>query len=126
VPPSTDSTTARAATRGTEGRLRGWIAWWVAHPTLAAALIYAVLSLVFVGQGLLPGRTLSSSDGLWTAAPWKAYRPDGVRPFGSNFELADAVAVFQPFFQFTRDALPGIPLWNPHVMAGRPFLADAQ
>ncbi|HEX3278258.1 MAG TPA: YfhO family protein [Thermoleophilaceae bacterium] len=126
MPLSTDSTTARAATRGTEGRLRGWIGWWIARPTLCAALIYAVLSLIFVGQGLLPGRTLSSSDGLWTAAPWKAYRPDGVRPFGSNFELADAVAVFQPFFQFTRDALPGVPLWNPHMMAGRPFLADAQ
>jgi hypothetical protein len=126
VPPPTDSSTARAAKPGTEGRLRSWIAWWIARPTLCAALIYAVLSLIMVGQGLLPGRTLSSSDGLWTAAPWKAYRPAGVRPFGSNFELADAVAVFQPSFQFTRDALPGIPLWNPHIMGGRPFLADAQ
>ncbi len=36
-----------------------------------------------------------------------------MRPFGSNFELADAVAVFQPFFQYTRDQLPDVPLWNP-------------
>ena len=28
-----------------------------------------------VGQGLLPGRTLSSSDGLWTMAPWASLRP---------------------------------------------------
>jgi hypothetical protein len=126
VPPSTDSSTAPAVTRGAEGRLRGWLRWWVARPTLCAAVVYAVLALAMVGQGLLPGRTLSSSDGLWTAAPWKAYRPDSVRPYGSNFELADAVAVFQPFFQYTRDALPGVPLWNPHMMAGRPFMADAQ
>jgi MYXO-CTERM domain-containing protein len=79
-----------------------------------------------VGEGLLPGRTLSSSDGLWSATPWTASKPDGVRLYGSNFELADAVAVFQPFFEYTRDALPDIPLWNSHIMAGRPYLADAQ
>ena len=45
---------------------------------------------------------------------------------GANFELADAVAVFQPFFEHARDVLPDVPLWNPHVMGGRPFLANAQ
>ena len=44
-------------------------------------------------------------------------RPDGVRPFGANSELADAVAVFQPFTQYARGGLPDVPLWNPHVMA---------
>jgi hypothetical protein len=126
VPPSTDSSTARAEARGTEGRLRSWTRWWTARPALFAAGFYALLSLVMVGQGLLPGWTLSSSDGLWTAAPWAAARPDDVPLYGSNFELADAVAVFQPFFEFTRAALPDVPLWNPHLMAGRPFLADAQ
>jgi hypothetical protein len=93
---------------------------------LAAALIYAVLSLVMVGQGLLPGRTLSSSDGLWTMTPFASSTPTGVRPLGSNFEMADTVAVFQPFYEYTRAAMPDVPLWNPHIMAGRPYLADAQ
>ncbi|HEX6653107.1 MAG TPA: YfhO family protein [Thermoleophilaceae bacterium] len=96
------------------------------RPVLSAALIYAVLSLVFVGQGLLPGRTLSSSDMLWSTAPWTDSAPSGVRWGGANFETADAVTVFQPFFQYVRDALPHIPLWNPHIMAGRPFVANAQ
>ncbi len=100
--------------------------WWARRPALAAALVYAVLSVVFVGQGLLPDRTLSSSDGLWSTAPWAATKPDGVRPLGANYELADAVAVFQPFFEHTRRVLPDVPLWNPHVMGGRPFLANAQ
>jgi hypothetical protein len=126
VPPSTHSPSAPAAARGTDGRLARWARWWVARPTLCAAAVYAVLSLIMVGQGLLPGWTLSSSDGLWTATPWTAAVPDGVRIYGSNFELADAVAVFQPFFQYSRDAFPDIPLWNPHIMAGRPYLADAQ
>ena len=47
-------------------------------------------------------------------------------PLGANFEAADAVVVFQPFFEYSKDAFPRLPLWNPHVMAGRPFLADAQ
>jgi hypothetical protein len=111
---------------GLPGRLGGARGWWAARPALAAAVIYAVLSVAFVGQGLLPGRTLSSSDGLYSTAPWSAYKPPGVRPLGANYELADAVAVFQPFFEHTKRVAPDVPLWNPHVMGGRPFLANAQ
>ena len=104
---------------------RAW-RWWAARPVLSAAAIYAVVSVAFVGQGLLPGRTLSPSDMLWSTAPWTAEAPPEVRWGGANFELADSVTVFHPFFQYTRDALPDIPLWNPHVMGGRPFMANAQ
>lgn len=79
-----------------------------------------------VGPGLLPGRTLSSSDYLWTAAPWHAIAPSDVRRGGANYELGDTVAQFQPFLRYTRASLPQVPLWNPYVMGGRPFLADAQ
>ena len=104
---------------------RAW-SWWAARPALAAAVIYAVLSLVFVGQGLLPGRTLSSSDFLWSTIPWDDSRPADVAPLGANFEAADAVVVFQPFFESMKDAFPSVLLWNPHIMGGRPLLADAQ
>lgn len=98
----------------------------VARPTLLAALIYAALSLALFGQGLLPGRVLSSSDQLWTAVPWSASAPSLSTPLGANPELADSVVVFEPFLEYTRERLPDLPLWNPHIMAGRPFLADAQ
>ena len=97
-----------------------------ARPVRCIALLYAILSLAMVSPGLVPGRTLSSSDYLWTAAPWAHERPAGVRPGGANLELADSVSNFQPAFRFTRSALPDVPLWNPHIMAGRPFLGDAQ
>ncbi len=97
------------------------------HPAAAAALIYAVLSLLMFAPGLVPGRTLSASDFLWTAGPWQSSVPAGVpTPFGSNREQADSVQVFQPFLETTRDRLPDIPLWNPHIMAGRPYLANSQ
>jgi hypothetical protein len=97
-----------------------------ARPALCAAILYAIVALVFVGQGLLPGRTLSSSDMLWSTAPWTSTAPAEVRWGGANFELADAVTVFHPFFLHARETLPDVPLWNPHVMGGRPYLANAQ
>jgi hypothetical protein len=100
--------------------------WWRTHPTAAAALLYAILSVVMVGQGLLPGRTLSASDYLYSAVPWQGSAPAGVSGLGSNFELTDSVVQFQPFFRYTRAQLPHAPLWNARIMAGRPYLADAQ
>jgi hypothetical protein len=85
-----------------------------------------VLSLVFVGQGLLPGRTLSSADYLWSVAPWESSRPANVPLLGSNFEPADAVVVFQPYFEYSKEIFPDVPLWNPYIMGGRPFLANSQ
>lgn len=96
------------------------------RPALAAAAVYALLSILMVGQGLLPGWTLSPSDSLWSAAPWAESRPADVPALGSNFELADASEVFIPFARWARERLPDIPLWNPHIMGGRPFVANAQ
>ena len=79
-----------------------------------------------VGQGLEPGRTLSSSDGLLSSVPWQASKPADVPGLGTNFELADASNVFQPMLRYTRSQLPTVPLWNPYIMAGRPLLADGQ
>lgn len=97
-----------------------------ARPALAAALAYALLALLLVAPGLVPGRTLSSSDLLWSVAPWQSSRPAGVGDLGSNYENADSVVQFQPFLQYARERLPDVPLWNPHLMAGRPFLANSQ
>jgi hypothetical protein len=96
------------------------------RPSLAAAALYAVLALLFVAPALVPGRTLASTDLLWSITPWTADRPDGVRDVGANWEMADAVAQFQPFLAYTRERLPDIPLWNPYIEGGRPFNANMQ
>jgi Bacterial membrane protein YfhO len=125
-------TVQRTLTRGSERRPRRasrfgrLVAWWQGRPTLAAAAVYALLSLTFVGQGLLPGWTLSGSDMLYSNVPWLEERPADVRGLGSNFELTDSALVFQPFLQHTRAELPHLPLWNPQISAGRPYLANAQ
>jgi membrane protein YfhO len=104
----------------------GPISWVARRPTLAAALLYAVLSLAMFAPGLAPGRTLSVSDYLWTATPWDSSRPADVPVLGSNREQTDSVFMFQPFLQHTRAELPSIPQWNPYIMGGRPFQANSQ
>jgi hypothetical protein len=102
------------------------LTWLRRHPVAAAALVYAVLSVLLYAPALLPGHTLSASDYLWTAAPWAAERPSDIRPFGSNYELVDSAVQFQPWLEYTRERLPDVPLWNPQIGGGRPFLANAQ
>ncbi len=104
-------------------RVPGWLA---SRPHLVAAVIYAVLSVVMVGQGLLPGRTLSGSDSLLSSVPWQSAKPASVPGLGTNFELADSANVFGPMLRYTRSTLPTVPLWNPFISAGRPLLADGQ
>jgi len=99
---------------------------WGGRPSLTAALIYAVLSLIMVAPSLVPGWTLSGSDLLFSNVPWLEERPTDVPGLGSNFELADSALVFQPFLQHTRAELPHVPLWNPEIAGGRPYLANAQ
>ncbi|HYP48495.1 MAG TPA: YfhO family protein [Thermoleophilaceae bacterium] len=103
--------------RGFEGLRR--------RPVLAAALIYALLALIFVGPGLLPGKTLSNSDMLRFQPPWLGVKPAELK-LPANPELGDAPGQLQPFVRYAADTLPDMPLWNPYTVAGRPFLANAQ
>ena len=109
------ATSARGACRRGAARLvaRG--------PALAAALVYAVLSLVFVGQGLLPGpHAVELGQAVEHGAVGARRKPDGVRALGANYELADAVAVFQPVLRaHARARCPTSPLWN-SARHGRP------
>ena len=96
------------------------------RPVLAAALLYALLAIVFVSPALVPGKTLSASDFLWSIPPWGESRPADIAPFGSNFDLQDQAFQFQPAWQFAIRHLPDIPLWNPHIMAGHTFQGNFQ
>jgi Bacterial membrane protein YfhO len=96
-----------------------------ARPALSAALIYLLLSVLLFAPALLPGKTLSTSDWFWFLPPWESSRPAELER-AANFEIADAPAQMQVFALYARERLPDIPLWNPHIVAGRPFLANAQ
>jgi hypothetical protein len=116
-----------------EDRPSGPWAWLRARPSLVAFLAYLGLAVLFFWPGLVPGHTVSAADYLWNAAPWTASVPSGVpihslhpHVIGSNPDLVDAVTVFEPFLQYTGSQLPHVPLWNPYIMGGAPYLADMQ
>ena len=112
---------AREAPRRTRA-----LRWAERRPTATAALIYLAVSVLLFAPGLMPGRTLSASDHLWTATPWDAGRPADIPVLGANREMADSAMQFQPPQQLTRSLLPEIPLWNPYILGGRPYLGDPQ
>jgi hypothetical protein len=115
------------------GAWRGIKGWATAHPTIVVLGAYVVLGIIFFWPGLLPGHTVSAADYLWNAAPWNTAIPKGLpiqslHPLsvGSNPQLVDGVTVFEPFLQYTSTQLPHIPLWDPYIMGGMPYLADMQ
>lgn len=93
---------------------------------LGAAAIYLGLAVVFLGQGLLPGKTMWTSETMFSQPPWTRDRPADVRGFGANHELIDPTTQFEPFLRYSRDRLPDVPLWNPFIMGGRPLIGNAQ
>lgn len=101
------------------------VALAAAHPNIFAAAFYALLSLVFVLPALLPGRVMASSDALFLLPPWQSARPEGFLR-AANPELGDAYTVLYQQWRFSLDYLPSIPLWNPEIQNGRPFLANSQ
>src|ERR1700722_5590609 len=104
-----------------------------ARPRLVALAAYIVMGVIFFAPGLVPGHTTSAADFLWSAAPWNSAIPSGIvhdstAPLivGSNHQLVDPTTVFEPYLQYTRSQLPHIPLWNPYIMGGSPYLGDMQ
>jgi len=69
-------------------RLRRVLGWWSVRPALTAAAVYALLAVLMVGQGLLPGRTLSGADGLLSSDPWLSSKPADVPGLRTRMFLA--------------------------------------
>jgi membrane protein YfhO len=93
----------------------------------SAAVLFAVLALLFVSPALVPGHTLASTDYLYQRIPWSADPPAGFDG-PANTELYDPAFQYIPWLHYTRDQLAagGDLLWNPYIGAGRPYLANMQ
>ncbi len=93
----------------------------------ALGLILA-LALLWFAPVLIPaltGRTLLPWDTLYTFAPWAAMRPEIIP---HNGLLADLVLENAAWKLHIRNALAAgeLPLWNPQILGGIPFLAAGQ
>jgi len=93
----------------------------------AAGLLVAVLALFFA-PALVPGRVLLPADLIYDLDPlWQPLAPPGYAG-PSNHILSDQVYQFYPWKTFLlRWVRRGVlPLWNPHMNGGQPFLGNAQ
>src|SRR3954463_15120041 len=85
-----------------------------------------LLPLAFFWQVTLGSRTLLPADNLYQFQPWTAYREQqGVPAVPHNSLLSDLVLENLPWKHFIRESLSNgeIPLWNPYLFSGVPFLA---
>ncbi len=92
-------------------------------------LLLLALPLILFGQVTLGGRTLLPADNLYQYQPYAAYRAQlGVPEVPHNALLSDLVLQNWQWKQFIRTSLANgeLPLWNPYLFAGVPFLAAGQ
>jgi hypothetical protein len=113
-------------TRETRGRVRIPAAL-AERPTLAAALLFALLVLVYLWPVLLGGKVFSPDAVLFKVAPWQPYLPADVASY-ENYLLADVPIVLRPWRELVRELLHAgtLPAWNPHALTGVPLLSNPQ
>ena len=104
-------------------------ATWRAHRAdFFIALGYLILPLMLYASVTLGSRTMIPADVLFQWAPWNAAAAefDALPPH--NALIADLAIQNTPWKQFALNSLRGgeIPLWNPYLFAGAPFLANGQ
>ncbi len=96
----------------------------------AAAIVFLLVGILSVvvlrSPGMLKGELLVPVDSLWMFAPWRLHRPDAVGV--ENSVLTDVIQQFYPWTVALHRSLQDgiIPLWNPDVYCGAPFLANLQ
>jgi len=95
---------------------------------LWALLTLLILPLLWFGPVLFPtlsGQTLLPYDNLYTFEPWRSLQPN-LLPY--NDLLSDLVLENAVWKQHIRQTLADgqLPLWNPQIFTGLPFLAAGQ
>ncbi|VAW31148.1 hypothetical protein MNBD_CHLOROFLEXI01-3602 [hydrothermal vent metagenome] len=91
-------------------------------------LCFLLLPLLLFGSVTLGGQTMLPVDNLYQWAPWSAYASDFGVTQPQNPLISDLIIQNYAWKQFVRETvLAGdIPLWNPNLFAGVPFLAAGQ
>lgn len=95
---------------------------------VSAALILVVLLAIFFWPAVLTGQALLPTDLIFQLDPlWQPLAPEGF-DFPGNQLLSDQVYQFYPWKLHAMRSLAegGVPLWNPYINGGQPFLANGQ
>ncbi len=92
------------------------------------ACVLLLLLVLFFWPVALGDRTLVPADVLYQYQPWRASAPADSGTLPHNGLVADLVLENYVWKQFTLQSLRAkqLPLWNPYILSGQPFLAAGQ
>ncbi len=89
---------------------------------------FLLLPMIFFWPVLFGGKTLLPADNLFVFEPWRSFAGQLGVGVPHNELLSDLILENYVWKQFILQSLQQrhIPLWNPHIFAGVPFLAAGQ
>lgn len=95
---------------------------------LCPILVLLVVPTVLLWDVLFGGKVLLPIDDLFTMPPWRDFAAQFGIPAPHNHLIADMIFQNLGWKTFAKDAIAGgsLPLWNPYLFAGVPFLAAGQ
>jgi O-antigen/teichoic acid export membrane protein len=93
-----------------------------------AAVILLFFPLLLFGSVTLGSATLLPVDNLFAYEPWLSYREQLGVGLPQNQLLSDLILENYVWKKFIQESLTAgqIPLWNPYILSGQPFLANGQ
>lgn len=99
-----------------------------AQRDVQALALMAVLVLIFFLPVLAGGHVLLPVDNLWQKEPWRSSAAQFGIQYPHNHLISDMIVQNLGWKNFARDSILSgqIPLWNPYLLAGVPFLAAGQ
>ncbi len=97
-------------------------------PTLIIVVGLFGLAILFFWPVIFGGQTLLPADNLFTFEPWRSFANEFDVSVPHNELLSDLILENYAWKRFIVQSIQArqIPLWNPHLFAGLPFLAAGQ
>jgi O-antigen/teichoic acid export membrane protein len=95
---------------------------------LLAGFVLLLLPLLLFWPVTIGGQTLLPVDNLFAFEPWLSYRGDLHVGAPQNHLVSDLILENYIWKKFIRESIAAgeIPLWNPYILSGQPFLANGQ
>lgn len=108
--------------------MRKQLGFWVRQPDVVAHGILIALVLLFFWRVLFTGHWLLPADALYSTPPWSAFAAQFGVTHSHNELIADMILQNYSWKSFARESIlhGQVPLWNPNVLSGVPFLAAGQ
>ena len=100
----------------------------ITRQDLLAALVLLLLPLLLFWPVTIGPRTLLPVDNLFAYEPWASFQESLGVGQPQNQLLSDLILENYVWKKFIRESLAAgqVPLWNPYILSGQPFLANGQ